>query len=128
MKERSYYISQITVPIVEYRYEKEKANVSGQLESTYAVQMKNPFMESRGVAFHCTVTADIHAPGITAKIVTEAIVGINDVKEIPDGEDMNQITQVFSAPLRAKITEIFAYLTGNTKPFPLILRGESAIS
>ncbi len=126
MKERSYYISQISVPVVEYRYEKEKAGVSGQMESTYEIQMKAPFTEDRGIAFPCAVTADIHAPGITAKIVAEAIVGINGEKEAPNDEEMKQVTRVFSAPLRAKITEIFAYLTGNTKPFPIILRGEPA--
>lgn len=122
MKERSYYISRITVPVVEYRYEEDKT--AGQLESSYTVQMRKPFVERRGIAFPCMVTADIHAPGLKAKIVAEAIVGINGEKEIPGEEDMKQVTQVFSAPLRAKITEVFAYLTGNTKPFPLILRGE----
>lgn len=124
MKERSYYISQITVPIVEYRYDREAADASVQLESTYMVQMRAPFTEERGIAFPCTVTADIHAPGITAKIVAEAIMGINGEKEVPDDEEMKEVTKVFSAPLQAKITEIFAYLTGNTKPFPLILRNE----
>lgn len=124
MKEKSYYISQITVPVVEYRYDKKAANTSGRLESTYMIQIRAPFTEERGIAFPCMMTADIHAPGITAKIVAEAIMGINGEKEIPKDEEMKEITKAFSAPLQAKITEIFAYLTGNTKPFPLILRQE----
>lgn len=122
MKDTKYFISRITVPTVEYQYDKTNADVPTQTEITFTIEYKPAFVEDRGIAFPCTVTANIQLSSITAKIIAKATVGISGQKEIPSDEDMKILSPILAAPIKAKIAEVFSYLTGNSLPFPVILQ------
>lgn len=102
----------------DYR-EKRQQSRRGQVFSQYRFRIKN----KRHPIFPLQTNGKRPLYRDRSKITTESKIGINGISEISD-EEKKEVIPDLLRPLVSKAAEVFAYLTGNDNPFPIILNGD----
>ena len=125
----TFSIGRINVPVVEYHKKEleiketteKRDNKAGEVR--YSANIGSELKINDILFFPCKLTVNARFIGIEAKITTESKIGINGISEISD-EEKKEVNPDLLRPLVSKAAEVFAYLTGNDNPFPIILNGD----
>ena len=120
INEYKYIIGRIDVPEVQYK-KKIPIGKDNELTTKYSATIGKMEKISNGISFPCKIEANIDSGNFSAEITVASTIGIEGLLENPSHDIWQDITPKMMRPLMSKIAEVFAFLSGNDNPFPIIL-------